>query len=193
MVFLRQIATMITFPTSGAGLGGGSSDAACTMKYVNRCFNLSLSEEDLRAYALELGSDCPFFIDPVPSVATGRGEELTPVEPLLKGYNLVLINPRIHISTRDAYLNSHPVVHETSLEQLITSDPAEWEKSLKNDFEDYAFKLYPQINEIKRSLYRSGALYASMSGSGSTVYGIFDEKPEIGKKLKDFLIYDGVL
>ncbi len=106
---------------------------------------------------------------------------------------LVLINPGIHISTREAYLNSIPVVPEKSLEQLIRSNPAEWAKSVKNDFEDYAFKLYPQISEIKRSLYRSGALYASMSGSGSTVYGIFMKKPELNKKLRDYLIWEGLL
>jgi len=178
---------------TGAGLGGGSSDAACILKSMNRCFNLALSEDDLRTYALELGSDCPFFIDPAPSIATGRGEELTPVAPILEGYSLVLINPGIHISTRDAYLNSIPAVPEKSLEQLILSDPSEWKKHIKNDFEDFAFKLYPQIREMKRSLYLSGAVYASMSGSGSSVYGIFDKKPVVEDNLKEFVIYEGVL
>jgi 4-diphosphocytidyl-2-C-methyl-D-erythritol kinase len=115
------------------------------------------------------------------------------VKPFLAGFNLVLINPGIHISTRDAYLNSRPSVPEKSLEQLINGDPAGWKKFVKNDFEEYAFRLYPQIDEIKRSLYRSGALYASMSGSGSSVYGIFEKKPVTGKKLKEFVVYEGVL
>jgi len=178
---------------TGAGLGGGSSDAACILKSMNRCFNISLSEDVLRAYALELGSDCPFFIDPSPSIATGRGEKVTAVAPILEGYNLVLINPGIHISTRDAYLNSIPAVPKKSLKQLIKSDPSEWRKHIKNDFEDFAFKLYPQIREIKKSLYLSGAVYASMSGSGSSVYGIFDKKPVVTDNLKAFVIYEGVL
>lgn len=178
---------------TGAGLGGGSSDAACILKSINRYFNISLSEEDLRAYALELGSDCPYFIDPSPSIATGRGEKLTAVGSFLEGYNLVLINPGIHISTRDAYLNSTPAVPKKSLKQLIMNDPSEWKKYIKNDFEDFAFKLYPQIREIKKSLYLSGAVYASMSGSGSSVYGIFDRKPVVEDNLKEFVIYEGVL
>ncbi|MCU0461663.1 MAG: 4-(cytidine 5'-diphospho)-2-C-methyl-D-erythritol kinase [Bacteroidales bacterium] len=178
---------------SGAGLGGGSSDAACIIRSINRCFDLSISEEEMRRYALELGSDCPFFIDPVPSIATGRGEELIPVTPFLKGLNLVMINPGIHISTRDAYMNSTPSVPGNSIKQLITGDPADWKKKIKNDFEDYVFKLYPQIREIKKSLYLAGAVYSSMSGSGSTVYGIFDHKPEIEEKLKEYVIWEGLL
>ncbi len=178
---------------SGAGLGGGSSDAASILRCINRCFDLALSEEELRTFALTLGSDCPFFIKPEPSVATGRGEELTVVSPKLEGYHVALINPGIHISTREAYLNSKPGISEQSLEQLINSDPSEWVKSVKNDFEDYAFNLYPQLREIKRSLYSSGAVYASMSGSGSTIYGIFRSKPETSKKLRDYLIWEGLL
>jgi len=178
---------------SGAGLGGGSSDAACFMKSINRCFDLSLSEDELRTYALELGSDCPFFINPEPTVARGRGEELKVMGPVLEGYYAALINPGIHISTKEAYLNSKPGVPENSLEKLITGNPCEWMNTLHNDFEDYVFSLYPQLGEIKRSLYRSGALYASMSGSGSTMYGIFREKPEINRKLRNQLIWQGLL
>jgi 4-diphosphocytidyl-2-C-methyl-D-erythritol kinase len=178
---------------SGAGLGGGSSDAACILKSINRCFNLSLSDDELRVAAMTLGSDCPFFINPEPSVARGRGEKLTPISPVLEGYYAVLINPGIHISTREAYMNSKPSEPETSLEKLITYSPSEWIKAVYNDFEDYVFRLYPQIGEIKRSLYRSGALYASMSGSGSTLYGIFRERPEINKKIRNHLIWEGLL
>jgi 4-diphosphocytidyl-2-C-methyl-D-erythritol kinase len=178
---------------SGAGLGGGSSDAACILKSINKCFDLAISDEELRTYALSLGSDCPFFINPEPSVATGRGEELTVVSPVLEGCHVALINPGIHISTREAYLNSTPGVPEQSIELLINSDLAEWVKSVKNDFEDYVFRLYPQLREIKRSLYSSGAIYASMSGSGSTIYGIFRNKPETSKKLRNYLIWEGLL
>lgn len=178
---------------SGAGLGGGSSDAACILRSINRCFNLSLSDDELRAAAMTLGSDCPFFINPEPSVARGRGEKLTAINPRLEGYYAVLINPGIHISTREAYMNSKPSVPDIALEKLITKSPSEWMDTVYNDFEDYVFRLYPQIGEIKRSLYRSGALYASMSGSGSTVYGIFRQKPEINKKIRNHLIWEGLL
>jgi len=178
---------------SGAGLGGGSSDAACMIKSINKCFNFSLSDDELRDFALELGSDCPFFINPEPSVARGRGEDLKVINPVLNGYYAALINPGIHISTREAFLNSKPSAPEESMEKLITDNPCEWGNTLINDFEDYVFRLYPQIGEIKRSLYRSGALYASMSGSGSTIYGIFREKPEINKKLRKNLIWEGLL
>lgn len=178
---------------SGAGLGGGSSDAASILLMLVRCYRLEINETDLRKLALGIGSDCPFFIDPVPSLATGRGDILKPVKPFLSGYYIVLLNPGINISTRDAYLNCKPARPKISLETLLLRDPNEWEKSIKNDFEDYAFTLYPQIRELKTFLYKSGALYSSMSGSGSTVYGIFREKPELDGKIKDFVIYQGIL
>jgi 4-diphosphocytidyl-2-C-methyl-D-erythritol kinase len=177
---------------SGAGLGGGSSDAALILKAISKCFNVSIGEEMIRNYALELGSDCPFFIDPVPSLATGRGEILKPIKPVLEGYHFALVNPGIKISTREAYLNSHPSKPEISLEEIISTDPKGWKELLINDFEDFAFKISPQIAELKKSLYRSGALYSSMSGSGSTVYGIFNCKPNIPEKLKKYLIYESI-
>jgi|WetSurMetagenome_2_1015567.scaffolds.fasta_scaffold00009_28 4-diphosphocytidyl-2-C-methyl-D-erythritol kinase len=178
---------------SGAGLGGGSSDAACFLKTIRRCFNLTLSDAALRSMALELGSDCPFFLDPVPSFARGRGEQLTPVDAILEGFHIVLLNPGIHISTREAYLNCRPGNPEYSLKELTGRYPGEWKDLVKNDFEDFAFRLYPKLGEIKRSLYREGAVYASMSGSGSTIYGLFETRPELGKKLKDMSIYEGML
>jgi len=176
-----------------AGLGGGSSDGACMIKAINKCFGLLLNETVLKSFALELGSDCPFFIDPVPSYATGRGEVLKPVSNFLEGYQIVLVNPCIRISTRDAYNNCIPAKPKESLEILVNLHPSEWKKFIVNDFEDYAFKLYPDIRDIKRSLYGAGAVYSSMSGSGSTVYGIFDKKPEIPVKLKEFVVYEGKL
>lgn len=178
---------------SGAGLGGGSSDAACILKSINKSLNLGMSSDDLKTIALGVGSDCPFFIDPVPSVATGRGEILKPVSHFLEGYFLVMINPRICIITRDAYNNTNISPFAGNLEELAGLPPPKWKKLLINDFEDYAFKLYPVIGEIKRSLYKSGAIYSSMSGSGSTVYGLFEEKPELPEKYRMYLIYKGVL
>ncbi|MCU0473625.1 MAG: 4-(cytidine 5'-diphospho)-2-C-methyl-D-erythritol kinase [Bacteroidales bacterium] len=178
---------------SGAGLGGGSSDAAYILKGINKCLNLSVSDSQLKSIALELGSDCPFFINPVPSLATGRGEILKPVGAVLEGYYIILLNPGISISTRDAYLNSHISQSENNLQLMVNQPVTEWKKVISNDFEDYAFKLYPQISDLKKALYKLGAVYSSMSGSGSTVYGIFSEKPEITGKLKNFMIFEGKL
>ncbi|MDQ1332190.1 MAG: 4-diphosphocytidyl-2-C-methyl-D-erythritol kinase [Bacteroidota bacterium] len=178
---------------SGAGLGGGSSDAAYILKGINKCLNLSVSDSILRGIALELGSDCPFFINPVPSLATGRGEVLKPVGAVLDGYYIILLNPGISISTRDAYMNSDISRSEKNLQILVNQPVSDWKKILKNDFEDYVFRLYPQISGLKKALYKCGAVYSSMSGSGSTVYGIFSEKPEITGKLRDFLIFEGML
>ena len=178
---------------SGAGLGGGSSDAACIIKAINKCLHLNISLQDLKIFALDIGSDCPFFIEPVPSVATGRGEVLKPLKPFLEGYFIILLNPGISIRTRDAYNNTLISSSSNNLEQLALLHPSKWKKLILNDFEDYAFKLYPVISEIKRSFYKSGALYSSMSGSGSTVYGLFDRKPEMPEKIRKFVIYEGVL
>ncbi len=178
---------------SGAGLGGGSSDAACILKTVNKYFNLSIDDEMLNRLALELGSDCPFFINPLPSLATGRGEILKPLDPFLLGYRIVLLNPQIRISTREAYFNTKPSGTSDSLDKIIMQDLQKWKKRLVNDFEDFAFRLYPQLGEYKKSLYRAGAIYASMSGSGSTVYGIFEGKPDIPAEIKEFIVYEGTL
>jgi 4-diphosphocytidyl-2-C-methyl-D-erythritol kinase len=178
---------------SGAGLGGGSSDAACLLKAINKYLRLDLNIRELKTIALDIGSDCPFFIEPVPSVATGRGELLKPVMTLLEGFFIILVNPGISISTKDAYNNTQISSSGKNLEQLALLHPSKWRKLIVNDFEDYAFKLYPRIGEIKRSLYRSGAVYSSMTGSGSTVYGIFSGKPEIPVRLRDYIIYEGVL
>jgi 4-diphosphocytidyl-2-C-methyl-D-erythritol kinase len=176
-----------------AGLGGGSSDAANIIRTINKCFSLSISETELKSIALEVGSDCPFFIDPFPSYAIGRGEILKPLSCFLDGFQAVLVNPGIHISTRDVYNNCIPGKPKKSLELLVTRHPSEWKGSVINEFEDYVFKLHPGIEEIKRSFYDIGALYSSMSGSGSTVYGIFDRKPVIPEKFSEFVIYDGKL
>jgi 4-diphosphocytidyl-2-C-methyl-D-erythritol kinase len=178
---------------SGSGLGGGSSDAACILRTINKYFSLEMDNEMLKSLALELGSDCPFFIDSVPSLATGRGEILKPVSKVLYGYHLVLVKPGVRISTREAYINTHPAKPKVSLEYLINQDISEWKKYMVNDFEEYAFKLYPQISEYKTTLYRAGAVFSSMSGSGSTVYGIFEGKPELPEDIRKFVIYEGLL
>jgi 4-diphosphocytidyl-2-C-methyl-D-erythritol kinase len=178
---------------AGAGLGGGSSDASSLLKCLNRYFGLSASEKELEAIAAGIGSDCPFFLHGVPSHVTGRGEIMSEINPFLEGLYIVLLNPGININTRDAYLNCHPVKPRISLAEIIKRSPDGWKKSIRNDFEDYAFKLYPEIGKLKSELYKSGAFYSSMTGSGSSVFGLFNGKPSLPLKLSRHLIYEGIL
>jgi len=177
----------------GAGLGGGSSDAAFFLKIVNQCFGLSINDPELKTIAMKLGSDCPFFIKGVPAFATGKGEILSPIKPVLSGYYLTLLNPGLGINTREAYQNSTPEFPSTSLIQLIDHPVTKWKGLILNDFEEFAFRKHPVIAEIKNELYDSGALFSLMSGSGSSVYGIFPQKPLLPDNLKDFVIWEGVL
>ncbi len=158
---------------AGAGLGGGSADAAFTLLLLNKEFNLGLSIEELTQYALKLGSDCPFFIINKPCYATSRGEALEPIELDLSAYKIVVINPGIHINTGRAFLNIKPGVPEVSVKEIIARPIERWKDELINDFEKSVFNEHREIVEIKDQLYVKGAIFASMSGSGSTVYGLF--------------------
>jgi 4-diphosphocytidyl-2-C-methyl-D-erythritol kinase len=158
----------------GAGLGGGSSDGAYMIKLLNEKFNLGLDSIKMKSYALQLGSDCPFFIDNNPSFAEGRGEILHDVQIDLSGYGIVLINPGIHISTADAFRNISPSAPAHPYSEIINLPVNQWKDSLFNDFEKPVFEIHPAIHEIKEKLYTAGARYASMTGTGSTVYGIFE-------------------
>jgi 4-diphosphocytidyl-2-C-methyl-D-erythritol kinase len=165
---------------SGAGLGGGSSDGASTLCLLNELFQLGLSNEQLIEYAIRLGSDCPFFIINRPCSGKGRGEILTPLDfPVLKGYFVVLVNPGIHIDTRWAFgqinakgLKSSPMPPAEVLKLPVP----EWKEKLTNDFTTPVYKQYPEIRNIEEQLYQLGAEYAVMTGTGSTVYGVFKEK-----------------
>jgi 4-diphosphocytidyl-2-C-methyl-D-erythritol kinase len=174
---------------AGAGLGGGSSDASAFMNALNKYFGLGLSNETLKQLSAGLGSDCPFFIDSVPSFAKGRGEILSPVKPFPEGFHLILVNPGIHINTREAYASIKPRQPVSDLQELYEHDISKWKDLIINDFEESVFKRYPLIAGIKRRLYDLGALYSSMTGSGSTVYGIFRVRPEIPESLREFVIY----
>ena len=165
---------------SGAGLGGGSSDAAFTLALLNKMFVLGLPEEKLMSYAAELGSDCPFFIINKPCYATGRGEVLEPIQLDLSAYKIVVVNPGIHIDTGLAFANITPAVPQRTVREIIAGLPFErWKDELVNDFEKLIFPRHPEIADIKDEFYHQGAVYASMSGSGSTVYGIFAADKEI--------------
>ncbi len=162
---------------AGAGLGGGSSDAAFTLKMLNSMFNLNLDNEILRSLAVQLGMDCSFFIENVPALSTGRGEFLKPVSLNLDGYYLVIAKPPVHVSTAAAFLGTKPFYRENSIEEIVNLSVQDWKRELHNDFENTVFDLYPEIQDIRNSMYRHGAIYSSMSGSGSAVYGLFKEKP----------------
>ena len=158
---------------AGAGLGGGSSDAACMIKLLNDKFSLGLSTERMEEYAVKLGADCAFFIRNKPVFATGIGNLFEPVELSLKGYHIILIKPDIFVSTRDAFAEIKPVRPAVSVKEIVKQPMETWKHSMKNDFEDSVFKKFPEIAAIKDELYDLGAVYAAMSGSGSSVYGIF--------------------
>lgn len=169
----------------GAGLGGGSADGAFTLNMLNELFSLDLSMKTLESLAAELGSDCPFFIRNEPAIATGRGTELQTIEYSLKGKFIALKNPGIHVGTQEAYAGVKPSIPALKIEEILKKPLADHQILLKNDFETSIFDRYPQISEIKSFLYVQGALYAAMTGSGSTVYGLFTKKPP----LPDFEIF----
>ena len=169
-IYLHKILPM------GAGLGGGSSDGAWTLRILNALFNLNLSAVQLNRYALVLGSDCPFFVEDVPMIGEDRGEKLSPVKLSLAGKFLAVIKPDVHVSTRDAFAGIVPKDQQQDLRFILENiSVSEWRTEVKNDFEISVFNKYPQIGVIKKQLYEAGALYASMSGSGSSVFGIFDK------------------
>jgi 4-diphosphocytidyl-2-C-methyl-D-erythritol kinase len=168
---------------AGAGLGGGSSDAAFVLRTLNEIFDLKLDKPTLERYASDLGSDCPFFLQDRPKIGRGRGNELTDVPLTLKGNFLVLVKPQTHVSTAEAYADISPAIPELTLERVLTENPVhEWKQLLKNDFENTILEKFPEIGQIKRALYQEGALYASMSGSGSSVYGIFRDRPALSDR-----------
>ena len=169
----------------GAGLGGGSADGAFTLKLLNRKFELSLSKKQLIHYSLQLGSDCPFFILNKPCFATGRGEILEQTELDLSEYKFLIIHPPIHISTALAFSTIKPLKPGKSIKQIIRQSIATWKTELINDFEKSVFEKYPKIKNIKENLYKAGAIYASMSGSGSAVYGIFKKENAISISFTD--------
>ncbi|HPE34401.1 MAG TPA: 4-(cytidine 5'-diphospho)-2-C-methyl-D-erythritol kinase [Bacteroidales bacterium] len=166
---------------TGAGLGGGSSDAAFLIKMIADLFIPGLSLEEQENYARQLGSDCAFFIKNKPVLAFGKGDQFRPLNIDLTGYFAVIVKPAIHSSTADAYASIKPRIPDFSAEELAKIALKDWHKYLTNDFEKPVFSKYPLIGEIKKQLYASGALFAMMSGSGSAVFGIFNKKTDLKK------------
>lgn len=178
---------------TGAGLGGGSSDAAYTLRLLNQVFDLKLSVAVLMGYAAVLGSDCSFFIQDRAMIGSGRGEILTETQDSLKGKYLVMVKPDIHVSTAQAYAGIRPRQPVHRVASILQEPLAKWKYLLKNDFEETVFENYPALRDIKIRLYDHGAVYASMSGTGSTVFGIFDEEPGIAGQFSPALTWSGRL
>lgn len=164
----------------GAGLGGGSSDAAFTLLALNELLNLSLSKDCLAGIASAIGADCPFFIFNKPMLATGTGVELAGIDFSLKGYRIVIVKPAVSVPTAKAYSGVKPSVPDTPLlQRALSLAPQRWTGSIGNDFEKTVFPEYPKIAEIKNELTEKGAVYAAMSGSGSAVFGLFNADNDI--------------
>ena len=165
----------------GAGLGGGSADGTAVILALNEIFPIGLDEATLISLAAELGSDTAFFVRNTPQLCEGRGEIMTPIELNLAGYWLVLIKPDESVSTREAYAGVRPIVPARPLAERLAEPIERWQESVKNDFEVSVFESHPVIKELKQELLDTGALYAAMSGSGSTVFGIFATEEQAQK------------
>ena len=174
---------------SGAGLGGGSSDAAFMLRLLNDNFGLGYSNQELAQLATQLGADCPFFIHNKPAFATGIGDVLEPLDIDLSDLFFVLVKPGMTVSTREAYAMITPHKPALSLKEIVKKPLSEWKDLMKNDFEAPVFKKYPEICSIKQQLYDLGAVYASMSGSGSSVYGFFHQEPDLKDIFSDHFVW----
>jgi 4-diphosphocytidyl-2-C-methyl-D-erythritol kinase len=172
-------ATMLKNVPIGAGLGGGSSDGSQMLRILNSLFELNLSSQQLRDYAAQLGSDCPFFIENKPCFVHGRGELLEPIDLPLQGQHVVIIHPGIHVSTAEAYRGISPRAASIDLRQLKNLPREQWQQQVTNDFEEPVFKNHPAIESLVQALLLEGAWYAHMSGSGSAVFGFFEAPTEL--------------
>lgn len=176
---------------SGAGLGGGSSDAAFMMRLLNEQYGLGMDDADMEYRLSRLGADCAFFNKAVPAFATGIGDVLMPIDFTLAGWNFVLVKPDIHVSTREAFSMITPQRPERSLLEALSHPVEQWRGTVVNDFEKSVFKHHPEIAAIKMTLYDMGASYASMTGSGSSVFGLFrTRQPEAQEVFKDHFVYE---
>ncbi len=170
---------------SGAGLGGGSADASFLLREMNDFYKLNLTSEELEKLAAKLGSDCAFFIKNKPVFAYGRGEKFQSIDLELSNYYIYLVKPEVFVSTAEAYAGVIPAEPQNSLIELIKSPLSSWKSSIINDFEQSIFKKHTLLKEIKEELYSQGAIYAAMSGSGSAVYGIFENEPKENSRFED--------
>lgn len=177
----------------GAGLGGGSADAAYMIKMLNDFYKLGLSFQQMEEFAIQIGSDCPFFIKNQPVFAEGKGEIFSPIHLDLSGYHIVLIKPDIHVSTPEAYSGISPKKPQKSLKELIRLPLNDWKDNIINDFEESIFPNHSELKNLKDEFYESGAIYAAMSGSGSSMFGIFKEEARMSASWKKHFIWTGKL
>lgn len=183
-IYLHKVVPM------GAGIGGGSADGSSMLKLINEHFKLGITQNKLELYAKELGADCPFFIRNKSAYVEGIGEIMSPISLNLSGYHFFLVAPGIHINTGEAFKNCQPKQHETSLKEIIEKNSiSSWKDLVKNDFEDYAFKSFPELRKIKEQMYKAGALYASMSGTGSSIYGFFEKENDLPSFPEHYITY----
>lgn len=178
---------------SGAGLGGGSSDASMALIMLRELFDIKIDNEQLKLLSTRLGADCPFFIAPIPHFAQGIGETLTPISLDLSGRHLYLVLPDVHISTKEAYSSIIPQSPKYNLQEVIQAPITTWSDTIVNDFERGIFHKYPILPKIKEELYRQGALYASMSGSGSAMYAICDREIDLSSLAQEQVVKHFVL
>ncbi|RKD16184.1 4-(cytidine 5'-diphospho)-2-C-methyl-D-erythritol kinase [Pelobium manganitolerans] len=174
----------------GAGLGGGSADAAFFIKLVNQYFKLNLNVEQMQVYCRKLGADCAFFIENKPVYAFAKGDEFENIEIDLSAYHIALLMPNVHVSTAEAYAGVNPKPSSKSLKELIKLPVSDWQQHIYNDFEPHILKAHPIIAKAKKALYQAGALFSLMSGSGASVYGIFDEKADLSGLENEFLVFN---
>lgn len=178
----------------GAGLGGGSSDGTYALKSLASLFDLKLTTGELRLLAARLGSDCAFFVEPRPSIGTGRGEQLSPIVLSLKGKYLVIVKPPLNIPTAQAFARLNPRTPDVDLREILeTKSAGTWKDFLRNDFEAPLFAEFPILAQVKERLYSQGALYAAMSGSGAALFGIFDSQVAIEDQFPGMTCWSGFL
>ncbi len=176
----------------GAGLGGGSADAAFFIKTLNEKFELNLSTYQMQNYCRNLGTDCAFFIENKPVYAFAKGDEFEDIALDLSSYYLVLVMPPVHVSTGEAYRGVVPKQAEISLKDLIKLPVKEWQRNIKNDFEPHILKAHPSIRGVKKALLEAGAIFSLMSGSGASVYGIFENKPDLKNLKMENLVFEDI-
>ena len=176
----------------GSGLGGGSSDGAAMVMALDRIFDLKMSRERIRAHLLRLGSDCTFFLENTPCLIGGVGDRVRPIAlDVLSGLWLVLVIPDLHISTARAYSRVQPNPHQDDLEERVRQPVHAWRNAISNDFETFVFEDHPFLGDLKATMYERGAIYASLSGSGSAVYGLFNQRLDLKGEFHGMRIWQG--
>ncbi len=175
----------------GSGLGGGSSNAAFTIKLLNDLLGLKLTNKQMHNLASEIGSDCAYFIENIPLFAYGKGDKFQKVKFSLKNFYIVLVKTPVHVDTATAYANITPSNHKYPVKEIVQLPVQKWKKYMLNDFEEYVFEKYPEISDVKRELYKQAAVYASLSGSGSAVYGIFRTPVNLRELFPDYFTWQG--